>query len=207
MFQRYINFRFLENLNRYDLIHQNMYTSYYIVPQYTDISFKIFLKGFFNFKLFRKYLINFLLLYFFCFNFPITKFKLKKIKNRKRRIYKVKLFLNYIITKKKIFLTIFNLFFIFNNFARSFFFFKQHFIFSKFIVKLLFINYKIIIFLPYSMLFDHVEQSRINFFKKSKIFLTCSLKNNLAVYFYDFFYNIPLDKFFFKNISFFWCLL
>ena len=129
---RHTNFRFLFFLNHYDLINKYNYSNFYLIPYYTKISLKIFLKGFFNKKLFKRYLENFLLLYFFCFNASQTNLKLLKFKNRRIRIYRVKLFINYSIMKKKIFLSIYNFFFLFNRFARPFFFSQQNFIFSKF---------------------------------------------------------------------------
>jgi len=208
MFSRYTNFYFLRHLNNYDLLNKYCYTNFYLIPQHTKISLKIFLKGFFNFKLFRKYVSNFLLLYFFCFNFPHTKLKLTKLKNRKLRIYRVKLLLNYSFMKKKILLSIYNFYFLFNKFARPFFFSNQNFIFSKFGGKLYYYNVKIITFLPTFMLVDSIEQRYLNFLKKSKIFLRFTLKNILTSYYYNFFIDPSvINKNFLKNILLFWCFI
>lgn len=208
MFSRYVNLQYLRHLNFFDLLNKFCYTSYYLIPQFNKISFKIFLKGFFNFKFFKKYVSNFLLLYFFCFNFPQTMFKLSRIKNRRVRKYKVKLILNYSIMKKKILLNIHNFFFLFNKFARPFFFSNQNFIFSKFGGKLYYSYVKIITFLPNFMLIDSLEQKYLPFLKKSKIFLTFTLKNILTFFSFNFFIDYShVNKDFLKNVLFVWCLV
>ena len=63
MLIRHINLKFLFLLNHYDLINKYRYKNFYVIPFYTKLSFKIFLKGFFNKKLFKKHLDNFLLIY------------------------------------------------------------------------------------------------------------------------------------------------
>ncbi len=208
MLIRSINFQKLMFLNHYDLINKFCFKNYYLIPKYNKISFTIFLKGFINFKFFKKYLSSFLLLYFFCYNFPTTKLKLFKFKNRKLRKHKVKLFLKYYITKKKIFLSTYNLFFIFNKYIRPFYFSIQNFIFSKFSGKLLFFNIKLIIFLPYSTFVDSIEQHSLFFLKKSKIFLTFTLQYFFTLLNYNFF-NVAklINKNFLKNFLLIWCLL
>ena len=208
MLFRYTNLNFLKFINHYDLINKYSYKNFYLIPYYTKLSFKIFLKGLFNLKTFKKYLINFLLLYFCCFNFPQTSLKLFKLKNRKQRIYKVKLFLNYYVMKKKILLTIYNLFFLFNKFIRPFFFSIQKNNFSIFGGKLFFCNIKIIVFLPQTLLVDSNEQKFLKFLKKSKIFLTISLKNIVQKKYCNFFFdNLIINKKFLKNFLLIWYLI
>ncbi len=210
MLYRNINLNYLFFFNYYDLINKYMYLNYYIIPKFNKISFKIFIKGFFNFKLFKKYLTNFLLLYFFCFNFSLAQFKLSKskFKKRKKKIYKVKIFLSYVFLKKKLALTLYNIFFLLNKYVRPFFFSSQNFVFFNYSGKLAYQNYKIITFLPYTILFDYKEQSIVKFFKKSKIFLTLTLKNNLTITYYNFFIsNFILKKQAIKNMILVWSLI
>ncbi len=208
MLFRRINFNFLVYLNHYDLIHKNLYSNYYLIPVIDKISLKIFFKGFFNKKLFKKYINNLLLILLFCFNFANTNIKLSKYKNRKKRVYKVKLFLNYNIMKKKKLLSIYNFFFLLNKFPRPFFFSKQNLIFSKFSGKLCFNNIKIITFLPYTILIDSIEQRYFKILKKSKVFLTFTLKNILTLLRYNFFVEKSIiTKNFLKNFLFIWSLI
>lgn len=207
MLIRHTNFKFLIFLNHCDIINKYRYKNFYTIPYYTKLSFKIFLKGSFNKKLFKKYLDNFLLIYFFCFNSPKTNFKLARIKKKKIKAYKVKLFLNYSIMKKKILLSIYNLFFIFNKNSYPFFFSSQIFTFSKFSGKLFYNQIKIITFLPHNVFLDSFEQRYISFLKNSKIFLTFTLKNILTSVYFNF-YKKPfiLNKNFLKNFLLIWCL-
>ncbi len=208
MLIRHTNLKFLFFLNHYDLINKYRYKNFYVIPFYTKLSFKIFLKGFFNKKLFKKHLDNFLLIYFFCFNSPQTHLKLSRIKKKKIKTYKVKLFLNYSIMKKKILLSIYNLFFIFIKTSYTFFFSIQAFIFSKFSGKLFYNQIKIITFLPHNVYVDSFEQRYISFLQNSKIFLTFTLKNILTLVYYNF-YKKPLliNKNFLKNFLLLWCLI
>lgn len=203
-----INFKFLFFFNHYDLLQKYCYNNFYVIPVFNNLSLKIFLKGFFNKKLFRKYTNNILLILLFCFNFPETNIKLSKLKNRKRRIYKVKLFINYNIMKKKILLSIYNFFFILNKFTKPFFFSKHSFIFSKYSGKLFFNNIKIITTIPFISLIDSFELRYFKLLKNSKIFLTFSLKNILTIKMYNFFLNNNIfDRNYLKNFLFIWHLI
>lgn len=208
MLVRRLNLKFIVFLNQYDLLQKYCYTNFYAISFFDKISLKIFFKGFFNKKLFKKYTNNLLLLLLFCFNLPQTNFKLSKLKNRKRRVFKVKLFLNYNIMKKKILLSIYNFFFLFNKFPRPFFFSNQNFIFSKFSGKLFFTKTKIITLIPFVSLVDSFEQRYFKIIKKSKIFLTFSLKNILTLKMYNFFLNnSKFEKNYLKNFLFIWYLI
>ena len=206
MLFRYNNLKFLLILNFYDLIHKYLYFNFFLIPKVTKLSFKIFLKGFFNLKFFKKYLSNFLLLYFFIFNIPYVTLKLFKVKKRKSKLYKIKLFLNYFLMQKRVLLTMYTLYMFFFKHARPLFF-KSVFLFSRFSGKLYSINIKIITFLPYTILFDKLEQKFVKFFKNSKIFLTFFLKNILTTSILNFFStNSIVHKNYLKNILLFWCL-
>lgn len=110
--------------------------------------------------------------------------------------------------KKKILLSIYNLFFIFIKTSYTFFFSIQAFIFSKFSGKLFYNQIKIITFLPHNVYVDSFEQRYISFLQNSKIFLTFTLKNILTLVYYNF-YKKPLliNKNFLKNFLLLWCLI
>lgn len=208
MFFFKVNLNYFLHINYYDLLNKYLYKNFYIIPKLNKLSLKIFLKGALNTKFFKNYIRNFLLLYFFCYNFSYTQIILTRIKNRKLKKFKIKLFLNYSIMKKGILLSVFNLFFIFNKYIRPLFFSTHNFIFSKFSGKLIYFNIKIIVFLPYISLFDSLEKQKLFFLKKSKIFLTFVLKNYVSLNNYNFFKSkILINKAYLKNFLLFWCFV
>lgn len=205
MLNRYINLAFIYHLNNYDLANKFSYNTYYSLPFITKLSLKIFLKGILNSDFLRLYLKNFLLLYLFCFNILNCCIKFKKIRRRKLKSYKLKLFLSYTIMKKSLLRVIFDFFFLFKKFVRPFYFSNHSLNFSKKGGKLYFFNSKIITFLPSLMLLDHKEQRIFPTLKKSKIFLTIILKIFFKEKFYNFFqkYSLP-NKNFLKNFLGIW---
>lgn len=208
MLNRYINLVFISHLNNYDLINKLNYNTYYFLPVITKLSLKIFLKGILNSDFLRLYLKNFLLLYLFCFNILNCRIKFKKIRRRKLKSYKIKLFLSYIITKKNSFRLLFDLFFLLKKFVRPFYFSNHSLTFFKNGGKLAFFNSKIITFVPSLMLLDHKEQRNFPTLKKSKIFLTITVKIFFKEKFYNFFqkYSLP-NKNFLKNFLGIWYFL
>ncbi len=117
---RYTNLKFLNHLNSLDLLNKFNYNNYYSIPFFTKISFQLFLQGLITPSLLNLYLKNFLLLYFYCFNIIFAKIKFLKNKNKQLKSFKINIILYYSIMKKKIFLSIFNLFFLFKKFMRPF---------------------------------------------------------------------------------------
>lgn len=208
MLNRYINLYFLRHLNNYDLINKFNYNNFYFIPCFTKLSLKLFLKGSLNSNFIKLYLKNFLLLYFYCFNILNCRLKFKKIRRRKLKSYKIKLFLNYSIMKKKILSSIFDFSFLLKKFARPFYFSNHTLQFSKSSGKLRTFYSKIIIFLPSLMLLDHKEHRFFRTFKKSKIFLMYTLKNFKDNMFYNFFKKqfFP-NKNFLKNFLNIWYLI
>lgn len=125
---RYENFKFLNHLNSIDLLNKFLYTNFYIIPNFNKISLQIFLKGILNSNFINLYLKNFLLLYLYCFNNIFSKIKFLKNKNKKKKIKltRINIILYYSFMKKKIYFSIFNLFFLFKKFIRPFFFQNIH---------------------------------------------------------------------------------
>lgn len=201
------NLQFLNHFNNYDLLNKFNYNNYYIIPKLKKITLKIYLKGTLNATFLNLYLKNFLLLYLYCCNILNTKLKFKKLRRRKLKSYKVKLFISYSYTKKKLLTSIYNFFFLFKKFIRPFYFSNQNFIFSSTSGKLNFIRSKIITFLPSNMLLDHKEHRNFPLLKKSKVFLFFSLKIILTSLPYNFFIpqKKPTKKFL-KNFLLIWCL-
>lgn len=203
----YNNLNFLNHLNNYDLLNKFNYNNYYIIPKFNKLTLKLYLKGTLNSNFLNLYLKNFLLLYFYCCNVLNTQLKFKKIRRRKLKSYRVKLFISYSYMKKKILKSIYNFFFLLKKFIRPFYFANHNFIFSKSSGKLISLNSKIITFLPSAMLFDHKEQRHFPLFKKSKIFLFFSLKIILTSFPYNFFFEQKKStKNFLKNFLLIWCL-
>jgi hypothetical protein len=202
---RYENLKFLNYLNSIDLLNKFSYTNYYIIPFFNKISFKIFLKGLLTPNLINSYLKNFLLLYLYCFNIIFSKIKFFKNKNKKLKIFKINIILYYSIMKKKIYLSIFNLFFLFKKFIRPFFFSKYPFNYSYYSGKLFYFYIKFIIFIPSLILLDYKEHRIFSIFKKSKIFLTLTLKYLISTSLYNFFIKFKILKpIFFKNFLLIW---
>jgi hypothetical protein len=184
---------FLNHLNSLDLLNKFNYTNYYGIPFFNKISLQIFFKGVLGPSLINLYLKNFLLLYFYCFNFIFTKLKFLKNKNKKKlKIFKLNMCLYYAFMKKKIYFSIFNLFFLFKKFFRPFYFSKYPLNYSFSSGKLLYFYIKIIVFIPSFILLDHKEHRIFSTFKKSKIFLTLTIKNLFSIFYYNFF--IKLNK-------------
>lgn len=207
MFNYYNNFQFLSHLNNYDLQNKFNYTNYYTIPKLKKITLKIYLKGMLNSTFLNLYLKNFLLLYFYCCNVLNTELKFKKLRRKKLKSYKVKLLISYSYTKKKLFSSIYNFFFLFNKFIRPFYFANHNFLFSRNSGKLDFMYSKIITFLPSTMLLDHKEHRNFPLFKKSKVFLFFSLKIVLTTFPYNFFIiQKKATKSFLKNFLLLWCL-
>lgn len=200
---RYENFKFLNHLNSIDLLNKFMYTNFYIIPNINKISLKIFLKGILTSNFINLYLKNFLLLYLYCFNNIFSKIKFYKNKNKNRnkkfKISKINIILYYSFMKKKIYFSIFNLFYLFKKFIRPFFFSKYPLNYSLSSGKFLFFLLKIIIFIPSFIILDYKEHRIFSTFKKSKIFLTLSLKYFIFTYFYNFF--LPSKKITSKNLK------
>lgn len=203
---RYENFKFLNHLNSIDLLNKFSFTNYYIIPDINKISFKIFLKGILNINFINLYLKNFLLLYLYCFNNIFIKIKFPKIKNKKKiKISKINIILYYSFMKKKIYFSIYNLFFLFKKFIRPFLFSKYPLNYSFSSGKFLFFLFKIIIFIPSFILLDYKEHRIFPTFKKSKIFLTLTFKYFIFTFFYNFF--VPSKKItskFLKNFLLIW---
>lgn len=209
MFQKYINLKFLNNLNYCDLLQKFNYKTYYIIPKLNKLTLKIYLKGSLNTIFLNLYLKNFLLLYFFCFNLISSSLKFKKIRRRKLKSYSVKLWLSYSFTKKKILSSIFNFFFLFKKFLRPFYFSNKLQTHSFFSGRLKTLTSKIITFIPGLMLLDHKEQRFFPYFKKSKIFLVLNITNFISLNFYNYFIlEVKQNtKYFLKNFLMLWCLL
>lgn len=204
---RYNNLKFLNHLNSIDILNKFIYNNYYKIPYFNKISLKIFLKGLLLPNLINLYLKNFLLLYLYCYNIAFTKLKFFKIKNKKIKNFKINIILYYSIMKKKIYFSIFNLFFLFKKFLRPFFFSKYPSNYSYSSGKLLHFYIKIIIYLPSSMLLDYKEYKNFFNFKKSKVFLTLTLKFILSIVFYNFFISDKKIKYnFLKNFLLIWLL-
>lgn len=204
---RYENFKFLVHLNSIDLLNKFGYTNYYLVPFFNKISFKIFLKGLLAPNLINLYLKNFLLLYLYCFNILFTKLKFLKNKNKKKRlkVSKITILLYYSLMKKKIYFSIFNFFFLFKKFIRPFFFSKYPLNYSFSSGKLLFFFIKVIIFTPSFILLDFKEHRIFSSFKKSKIFLTLTIKYLISTTFYNFFFKFKkVTHTFLKNFLLIW---
>ena len=204
---RYNNLKFLNHLNSIDILNKFIYNNYYKIPYFNKISLKIFLKGLLLPNLINLYLKNFLLLYLYCYNIVFTKLKFFKIKNKKIKNFKINIILYYSIMKKKIYFSIFNLFFIFKKFLRPFFFSKYPSNYSYSSGKLLYFYIKIIIYLPSSMLLDYKEYKNFFNFRKSKVFLTLTLKFILSIVFYNFFiFDKKIKYNFLKNSLLIWLL-
>ena len=204
---RYENFKFLVHLNSIDLLNKFGYTNYYVIPFFNKISLKIFLKGLLSPNLINSYLKNFLLLYLYCFNILFSKLKFLKNTNKKKRLKKLKLniLLYYSFMKKKIYCSIFNFFFLFKKFIRPFFFSKYPLNYSLASGKLLFFYIKIIIFIPSFVLLDFKEHRIFSSFKKSKIFLTLTLKYLISTFFFNFFFEFKkVTQLFLKNFLLIW---
>ena len=202
---RYENFNFLNHLNSIDLVNKFTYNNFYVIPTINKISLKIFLKGLLNSDFINLYLKNFLLLYLYCFNNIFSKIMFPKIKNRKIKIVKINIILYYSFMKKKIYFSIFNLFFLFKKFIRPFFFSKYPLNYSLSSGKFLFFLFKIIIFIPSFILLDYKEHRIFPTFKKSKIFLTLSFKYFIFTHFYNFFLPfITITSNFLKNFLLIW---
>lgn len=204
---RYENLNFFYHLNSFDVLNKFSYNNYYLIPKIDKISLKIFLKGAITPNFLNLYLKNFLLLYLYCFDILCINLNFLKQNNKKKRIklQKAKLVIHYSIMKKKILFSIFNFFFLFKKFARPFFFSRYPFIFSSGSGKLFYNTIKIITFLPSLMLIDHKEHRIFPTFKKSKIFLTLTIKTFLTSIFYNFFINKKkLTKNYLKNFLLIW---
>lgn len=204
---RYENFKFLVHLNSIDLLNKFGYTNYYIIPFFNKISLQIFLKGLLTPNLINLYLKNFLLLYLYCFNILFSKLKFLKNKNKRKRVKNLKLniLLYYSFMKKKIYCSIFNFFFLFKKFIRPFFFSKYPLNYSLSSGKLLFFYIKIIIFIPSFILLDFKEHRIFSSFKKSKIFLTLTLKYLFSTFFFNFFLKFKkVTQLFLKNFLLIW---
>lgn len=203
-----INLKFLNYLNNYDLLNKFNYNNYYVIPKFNKLTLKIFLKGALTSNFLNLYLKNFLLLYLYCSNNLNTSLKFKKIRRRKLKSYKVKLLISFSFLKKKILHTIYNFLFLFKKFIRPFYFANHDYKFSSFSGKLHFFTSKIITFIPSFMLLDHKEHRIFPLFKKSKIFLSLTLKNILTTAEYNFFtIRKKYDKKFFKNFLLIWYLI
>jgi hypothetical protein len=191
---RYENLKFLNYLNSLDLLNKYNYINYYLIPFFDKISLKIFLKGLVTPNLINIYLKNFLLLYLYCFNFIYSKIKFIKQKKKKLKTFKINILLYYSIMKKKIYFSIFNFFFLFKKFIRPFFFSQFPLKYSFSSGKLIFFYIKVIIFIPSFILLDFKEHRIFSTFKKSKIFLTLTLKCLVTTVFYNFFIKIKKIK-------------
>lgn len=202
---RYQNFQFLHYLNYIDLLNKFTSNNYYLIPSITKISLKIFLKGLLNSNFINLYLKNFLLLYLFCSNNIFTKVKFIKNKNKnKLKTFKINIILYYSFMKKKIYFSIFNFFFLFKKFIRPFFFSKYPLNYSFYSGKLLYFLIKIIIFVPSFILLDYKEHRIFSTFKKSKIFLTLTIKY-FSIKFNNFFLpNKKITSKFLKNFLLIW---
>ena len=203
-----INLKFLSYLNNYDLLNKFNYNNYYIIPKFNKLTLKIFLKGALTSNFLNLYLKNFLLLYLYCCNILNTQLKFKKIRRRKLKSYKVKLLISFSYMKKKILNSIYNFIFLFKKFIRPFYFSNHNYQFSTSSGKLQSFISKIITFIPSLMLLDHKEHRIFPLFKKSKIFLSFTLKNILTTSTYNFF--SPQKKYtknFFKNFLLIWYLI
>jgi|JI61114C2RNA_FD_contig_123_10732_length_2097_multi_7_in_1_out_2_3 hypothetical protein len=208
MLNHYVNFKFLNHLNNYDLVNKFNYTNYYIIPKFNKLSLNIFLKGALNSTFLNLYLKNFLLLYLYCCNVLNTELKFKKIRHRKLKSYKVKLFLSYSFMKKKILNVIYDFFFLVKKFVRPFYFSNHNNCFSSTSGKLCSFESKIITFIPSLMLLDHKEHRIFSLFKKSKIFLVFTLKNILTTSQYNFFLlQKKSNKNILKNFLLIWYLI
>ena len=202
---RYENFKFLNHLNSIDLLNKFSYNNYYVIPFFNKISFKIFLKGLLTPNLLNLYLKNFLLLYLYCFNIIFTKLKFLKNKNKKIKNFKINIILYYSLMKKKICLSIFNLFFLFKKYIRPFFFSKYPLNYSYSSGKLFYFYIKIIIFVPNFILLDYKEHRIFSSFKKSKIFITLTIKYLISTFFYNFFIKPKkISHRFLKNFLLIW---
>ena len=202
---RYTNLKFLNHLNSLDLLNKFNYVNYYSIPFFNKISFQLFLQGLVTPSLLNLYLKNFLLLYFYCFNIVFAKLKFLKNKNQQVKNIKINILIYYSIMKKKIYLSIFNLFFLFKKFIRPFIYSKYPLNYSFSSGKLLFFYIKIIIFVPSLMLLDSKEHRIFSTFNKSKIFLTLTLKYFISTGFYNFFVPYKkMDPFFLKNFLLIW---
>jgi hypothetical protein len=202
---RYENFKFLNHLNSMDNLNKFIYSNYYKIPYITKISFKIFLKGLLAPNIINLYLKNFLLLYLYSFNLILSKLKFFNIKNKKLKNFKINIILYYSIMKKKIYFSIFNLFFLFKKFIRPFFFSKYPFNYSYYSGRLFYFYIKFIVFIPSLILLDYKEHRIFSIFKKSKIFLTLTLKYLISTSLYNFFIKFKtLKPIFFKNFLLIW---
>lgn len=208
MLYQYTNLKFLTHLNSCDLLNKFNYINYYTIPKIDKLTLKMYIKGFLNSNFFNLYLKNFLLLYLYCCNVLCCKLKFKKIRRRKSKEYKVNLFISYDFFKKKIIVSMYNFFFLFKKFIRPFYYSNQNFVFSPFSGKLKHILSNVITFIPSLMLLDHKEHRKFPLFKKSKVFLTFSLRIPLTLFRYNFFIaqQKPTKKFL-KNFLLFWCLI
>jgi hypothetical protein len=203
-----INLKFLNYLNNYDLLNKFNYNNYYVIPKFNKLTLKIFLKGALTSNFLNLYLKNFLLLYLYCFNILNTQLKFKKIRRRKLKSYKVKLLISFSFMKKKVLNSIYNFIFLFKKFIRPFFFSNQQYQFSTSSGKLQSFTSKLITFIPSLMLLDHKEHRIFPLFKKSKIFLSFTLKNILTTSTYNFFISQKkYTKKFFKNFLLIWYLI
>ncbi len=181
------NFKFLNHLNSFDLLNKFNYINYYSAPFFTKISFQVFLQGLLAPSLINLYLKNFLLLYFYCFNTIFAKIKYTINKNKQLKNFKINIILYYSIMKKKIYFSIFNLFFLFKKYIRPFLYSKYPLNYSFSSGKLLYFYIKFILFIPSFMLLDYKEHYAFSTFSKSKIFLTLTLKYLISTGFYNFF--------------------
>lgn len=208
MLYQSINLKFLNYLNNYDLVNKFNYNNYYIIPKFSKVTLKIFLKGSLNSNFLNLYLKNFLLLYLYCFNVLNTELKFKKIRRRKLKSYRVKLLISFSYMKKKILNSLYNFIFLFKKFIRPFYFSNHSSHFSHSSGKLKSFNSKIITLIPSLMLLDHKEHRIFPLFKKSKIFLSLTLKNILTTSLYNFFLiQKKSTKNFLKNFLLIWYLI
>lgn len=202
---RYENFNFLNHLNSFDLLNKFLYNNYYIIPNINKISFKIFLKGLINSNFLNLYLKNFLLLYLYCSNNIFTKIKFIKQKQKKKiKTFKINIILYYSFMKKKIYFSIFNLFFLFKKFVRPFFFSKYPINYSFTSGKIKSFLIKVIVFVPSFILLDYKEHRIFSTFKKSKIFLTITIKYFFRNFFNFFIYNKKITFQYLKNFLLIW---
>lgn len=208
MFRPYSNLHFLSHLNNYDLVNKFNYKNFFIIPKYTKLSLKIFLKGALNSSFLNLYLKNFLLLYLYCFNVLSSKLVFKKLRRKKLKAYKVKLCLSYDVMKKKVLAFCFQIFFTIKKFSRPFYFANSPLHFSSISGKPKFFYSKLITFLPSLAILDHKEHRYFPLFKKSKIFLTFTLKNMSNNNFFNFFIlKKNTNKECFKNFLLAWCFV
>ena len=204
---QHTNFQFIAYINYYDLVNKFAYKNFYFIPKPCRLSLAIFLKGRFTLKLFQLCLTSFLLLYFFCYSLPLVRFVAAKLPNRKKREYKTKVLITYVFMKKKLLLSIFNLFFLFTKFIRPFFFSCQRITFSKTNGKAIYSPKKLIIFLPQNLIVDSADHRCLRFFEKFKVFLSVTVKSVITFCMFNFFAKtVVVTKKNLKNFLLIWRL-